>query len=284
MIYRFILTLALVLTPVHLHAEVRFISRLTLESPSPVFGGLSGLEISSDGTKFTAISDRGTLFQGQIIRKSGKLTDFDITSQLHLKDTDGTPVSKFLSDAEGLALRQDGRIFIAFEQYHRIWTYSAPESEAAWLPRHPDFKQMQDNSSLEALAIDTHGRLYTIPERSGDTQTPFPVYRYAKGKWTIPFTIPRRGSFLPVGADIGPDGRLYLLERHFTGLSFASRVRRFDLDGTSEETILTTLPRKHDNLESIAVWRDASGSIRLTMLSDNNFKFFQITEIVEYRI
>ncbi len=38
----------------------------------------------------------------------------------------------------------------------------------------------------------------------------------------------------------------------------------------------------HDNLEGIAVWRDDQGRMRLTMVSDDNFQFFQVSEIVEY--
>lgn len=39
---------------------------------------------------------------------------------------------------------------------------------------------------------------------------------------------------------------------------------------------------RHDNLEGLSVWQDAQG-VRLTMVSDDNFMFFQRTEFVEYR-
>ena len=38
-------------------------------------------------------------------------------------------------------------------------------------------------------------------------------------------------SFLVVGADVGPDDRLYVLERDFAFFGFRSRVRSFDLAG-----------------------------------------------------
>jgi hypothetical protein len=79
----------------------------------------------------------------------------------------------------------------------------------------------------------------------------------------VPFTIERRGEFLPVGADFGPDGLFYLLERRFLGIfGLQSRVRRFAIDGDTigaEETLLETRPWTHDNLEGISVWRDADG-------------------------
>jgi len=91
-----------------------------------------------------------------------------------------------------------------------------------------------------------------------------------------------------VAADFGPDGRLYVLERQFRGLmGFASRVRRFRLGMDrllAEETLLETAVGLHDNLEGLSVWRDAGGALRLTMIADDNFSFFQRTEIVEYRV
>ena len=41
---------------------------------------------------------------------------------------------------------------------------------------------------------------------------------------------------------------------------------------------------RHDNLEGLAVWRDDSGAIRLTMISDDNFNLLQRTELVEYAV
>ena len=60
-----------------------------------------------------------------------------------------------------------------------------------------------------------------------------------------------------------------------------ARVRRMALDGTGIETLIETA--RHDNLEGLAVWQAADG-LRLTMISDDNFRWFQRTEIVEYRV
>ena len=86
---------------------------------------------------------------------------------------------------------------------------------------------------------------------------------------------------------IGPDGKLYVLERDFRGLrGFASRVRRYAMEDDKigpPEHILTTSLMQFDNLEGIAVWADGQG-IRITMISDDNFLFVQRTELVEYRV
>jgi hypothetical protein len=48
--------------------------------------------------------------------------------------------------------------------------------------------------------------------------------------------------------------------------------------------LLETATGTYDNLEGLAVWRDDAGAIRLTMISDDNFKSFQVTQFVEYRV
>lgn len=268
--------------------RAQFDGRIRLSMEAPDFGGLSGLAVQPDGQGFIALSDRGHLVTGVLSRTGGTLsgaTDLHLSA---LKNTENGPLRRLDSDAEGLAIRPDGRLYVSFEHHHRVWTYRDPGSEAAWLPRHVDFKRLQDNSSLEALAIGPDGALYTLPERSGRRDWPFPVYRYRNGQWSQPFTLPRRDRFLPVGADFGPDGKLYLLERDFRGLfGFRTRVRRFELTPQGvrgEETLLTTGAGKHDNLEGLSVWRDPQGTIRLTMVSDDNFNRLQRTEIVEYRV
>ena len=252
------------------------------------FGGFSGLELSDDGMRFTSVSDRGSIVEGSFFRRGGRIIGIKAGPIRPLKTPEGKPVRDLQSDAEGLAVREDGRIYVSFEGTHRIWTYRDAGSEAAWLPRAEAFKTMQRNSSLEALAIGPDGALYTMPERSGRKTRPFPVYRYQREKWTQPFSIPRRGEFLMVGADFGPDGRFYVLERYLSGIfGFRTRVRSFQIKGdtiSDEIEVLQTATGTHDNLEGIAVWRDDTGRIRLTMISDDNFRIYQITEFVEYRL
>lgn len=268
--------------------RAQLVGRISLSDDDPRFGGLSGLVVQAQGTRFIALSDRGTLVQGSLNRTDGRLVGYGPLHLSSLKNTDNSRLTRREADPEGLALRGDGRMYVSFEGYHRIWTYRGPESEAAWLPRHPDFRHLQNNSSLEALAIGPDGALYTMPERSGRKDWPFPVYRYANGQWSKPFTLPRSDDFLPVGADFGPDGRFYVLERDFRGiLGFRSRVRRFDLTPQglrNEEVLMQSRSGRHDNLEGLSVWQDDAGAIRLTMVSDDNFNRIQRTEIVEYRL
>lgn len=275
---------ALVLWAAALLPGVEHVSSFTWRGSGPDFGGFSGLHVFEGGTRFLALSDRATLVEGRILRDGDRIDGIEAAPPVPLRGPDGGPPGRFMADSEGLAVDAGGRLFISFEGTARVERQAAPGAVPVPLPVPRDFAGLQRNSSLEALAIGPDGALYTIPERSGALARPFPVYRFSGGRWDVPFSLRRDGEFLVSGADIGPDGRLYLLERSFTGLGFASRLRRFDLQGGSEELLFETGPLRHDNLEGVSVWRDAAGQLRATMISDDNFQFLQRTEIVEYRL
>lgn len=250
----------------------------------PAFGGMSGIEITDDGTRFTAINDRGFLAHGTITRTDGRITGLIVDRMAKMRNMAGQRLTAAWSDSEGLAIGADGTISVSFEGKHRILQFTGPFTDASSSLIDPFFQTLQGNSSLEALAIGADGALYTLPERSGLATRPFPVLRFRGKTWEKAFEIPRRGTFLAAGADIGPDGLFYLLERDFTGIGFRTRIRRFDLTGAGEEVLLETANATHDNLEGISVWRDEAGDLIMTLIADDNFQFLQETEIVEYRI
>ncbi|MGO4853970.1 esterase-like activity of phytase family protein [Phaeovulum sp. W22_SRMD_FR3] len=267
----------------------RYLGTYVWRAKGPGFGGFSGLEIDDAGTGMTVLSDRAQLWRGQIRRDAdGLINGVDVSESSLLHDKNGKILTVNSGDTEGLAVAPDGTIFISFEGRSRVMRYQTPGGVATELPVPKAFKAFASNASLEALAIGPDGALYTMPEDSGKPGKPFPVYRFKGGKWDQPFNLPRDGQFLTVGADFGPDGRLYVLQRWFHGISgFSSRVQRYDLTVkgiSAPELVLQTQTGDFDNLEGISVWRDASGAIRLTMVSDDNFMFFQQTQLVEFSI
>ncbi|APX13311.1 esterase-like activity of phytase family protein [Tateyamaria omphalii] len=260
--------LALILTVTTATADpLTFVRSWTLVSDRADFGGLSAIEMDS-GDRAIVLSDRGPLFTLALDRAA-------MTVQIGT-----TPQPHPDRDSEGLA-RTDDTLFFSYEDPGRI-----SAGDGTQVPSHPDFATYARNGSLEALAADANGTLYTLPERSGGTERPFPIYRYRGGAWDILATLPRTGPFLPAGADIGPDGLLYILERAFTPLGFRSRIRRMDPNtpGAGAETLLKTSAGRHDNLEGLAIWQSDSGATCLTMVSDDNFLAVQRTELVEYAL
>ncbi len=253
----------------------------------PNFGGLSGLELSDDGTSFTAVTDRGRFVTGKIERVGGNITAVTGVALSPMQSANSPRLNSGAADSEGLAIAPDGEVFVGFEIYQRVWRYQSIHSRAARLPRHPDFGILTPNGALEAVAVSPDGTIYTLPENPGRNVWPTPVYRYQYGHWDVAFLMPRKGRFRAVGADFGPDGALYILERAFSPLGFRSRVRRLDITPRGiarDEQVFESNYRDYDNLEGLAVWRDADQNIRLTMVSDDNFMFFQTTQFVEYVI
>jgi hypothetical protein len=269
--------------------RAELIGSYTWHLADPRFGGFSALEVDADGIGFTALSDSARILAGRFRRDAqGRIAGVEPGAFVDLHGRNGRPLTGAAADSEGLAIAADGTIYVSFELWDRVGRYRQAGGPDLGLPRAADWDRYATNFAFESLAIDAAGRLYTMPEHSAGLWQPFPVYRYDHGRWHQPFTLPRRDAFVPVGADFGPDGRFYLLERQFTSpFGFRSRVRRFDLtdDGFADpEVLVDTATGAFDNLEGLSVWRDAEGAIRLTLISDDNFFFLQRTQIVEFRV
>jgi hypothetical protein len=264
--------------------RARFLGAYAWSEAWDGFGGFSGLELDADGTDFTLLSDRALVVTGRLRRDAtGAVVGVETLTREPVLDPEGNRLPLRRGDTEGLAVAPDGTVFLSLEGDVRVRVEAHDGLPPAALPGHPDFDRMWENRALEALAIDAGGVLYTLPERPFLGQGSFPVYAFRDGAWELAFRLPSRESFAIAGADVGPDGRLYLLERDLAGLGFRTGLRRVNLDGTGDEVLLTTATGTHDNLEGLAVWEDAEG-LRATMISDDNFRFFQRTEIVEYRL
>ena len=265
------------------------VGRYVWKGSEPEFGGFSAIDLREDGLSFVTVSDSANIFWGRLQRNAaGAVTGVRSDPPIRPLSHHGTPVNEPMDDAEGVAIGPGERLYISYETFDRIVIYDG--GGRIWVNEiWPDpFRGFIVNGGTEALAIDTQGALYAMPERSVHHDDQIPVYRLRAQAWDIPFTLRRDGDWAPVGADFGPDGRLYILERDYWGLiGFMSRVRRITIDGdrvVADEVLLETKAGQHDNLEGIAVWRDEDGDIRLTMISDDNFLPTQRTEIVDYRV
>ncbi len=255
--------------------------------PQGWFGGLSGLELSPDGRRMIAITDRGRVLSADIHRRDGRIMGVSLHRADRLRGQNGRVLIGHTVDSEGLALTPDGSLAVSFERIHRVSLYDTPGAASRGLHRPAAFRDLPFNGGFEALAIDPAGRLIAVPENAADARQGIPLFRWQDGNWSQPFSLPADRRLRPVGADFGPDGRFYLLERGYNLFGFRARVRSWRLTGTGakdERCELQTGTGTHDNLEGIALWRDDAGGLRLTMVSDDNFLFFQRTELVEYRL
>src|SRR5262245_58909093 len=103
------------------------------------------------------LSDHGYWLDARLVHDAtGNLTGIANAPLGPLIDTRGNPVSRRLSDAEGLARRPDGGYVVSFEGQHRVWFYPAAEPPFSKpptpLPRPPGSEAMPANGGIEALA------------------------------------------------------------------------------------------------------------------------------------
>lgn len=265
-----------------------FMGKYVWSMPDKDFGGFSGIEVLDDGRNFVALTDKAMFVTGRFQRdamghvigvKAGAIRPLiGAKSGKHLSDR--------RADSEGLAIAADGSAFVSFENRTRVARLQLDTGVVRDIDGHRDFHDLPRNGSLEALAIAEDGTLFAVPE---DPPGPdLPVYVWRDEGWQEKLFLPKRGNFAPVAADIGPDGRFYLLERDFQGIGgFSNRLRRFDLTESGfagETTLIVTPSARYDNLEGLSIWRDVAGGLRATMISDDNFFFLQQTQIVEFAL
>lgn len=283
--------IALILSALPASAEptVEHLVTYIWDRPEHYFGGWSAIEVADGGKNFVAIGDNAQTYEGEFVRDVDTITDVVRRPVGALTDVDGVEFFRKdvedANDSEGLAVLSDGRMAVSFERKHRILIYDqSGQAEHVDLPR--EVWGVSENGGVEALATDANDRLIAIPESVPDGVPGFPIWRLEESGWTTLGHIAHSQGFRPVGADVAPDGTLFVLERAFHAIGFQNRVRAFDLDAISPEgTLIWTAPlRAFDNLEGLSVWQDDTGAVRLTMISDDNNLFLQETQIVEFRL
>ena len=264
----------------------------TWENPSPQFGGLSGILIENTGTQIIAASDRGTLFTATLSRDAqGNITQITNVSEHAIQLPKGGPVDRFKGDIEGLSRLTDGQLALSFEGYARIMTMRDLDADTAWTHRWDRFESYFNNSAFEGLATLPDGRLMVFVEKRG---------RYGMGRayvrsdtgWTGPHLVPVTPRYKITGADIGPDGCLYTVERRFNlfaGIEYRV-MRNWQTGGLwsaeaewQSETLYISAQGQDGNGEGISVWQDKDG-LRISLITDDGFLPLPHTQLVELQV
>lgn len=252
------------------------------------FGGFSGLVMDPDGAGLVAVSDRGGIWTAKVTRDAtGRIASVTTTAVVTPLDSKGQPQTEFLSDAEALTIAPGGRLMVGYEGLTRVAGYDLPDPLPRATDRWDRFRALWGNEAIEGLATLPDGRLLAVIE-TADADGAYPTYLLGPQGWQEGPAIPGADGYAAAGADVGPDGRLYLLERWYRPmLGFATRVRVFS--GRPEAfgrgaTILETPAGTLDNMEGLSVWRRRDGALVATMVSDDNFSLFQKTELAEFTI
>lgn len=252
----------------------------------PTFGGMSALLMARNGGSLVAGGDHGTLVEARIRRDAtGQITGFEETALTPLMLPGGPAPDSFKVDFEALAHNPDGGWFTALEGVVRIERLARPGARPRATHDWDRFVALFGNQAFEALATLPDGRVIAITEPQVSTgQAGSAIYDGLR--WRQGPKIPVRRGFNITGADVGPDGCLYLLARRYGARSgFTFTLRRVSGGpGAWEETPLyVSAPARLGNAEGLSVWQDAAGALVLSVITDNGFWPGTPTRLIEMR-
>lgn len=256
------------------------------------FGGLSALQVSADGKRLIAVTDRGHWLTATLAYREGQLSgasDFQITPLLDLA---GHPLSGRRSDAESLAADDSG-LFISFERNHRIWRYAknahlyGTKPTAIAAPN--GLRTLQKNGGIEAMTRLCDGRLLAVAEKSVTSSKSVDAWVQSGTGWQ-PLAYSTKDGLSPTGAATLPNCDVVFVERSFSivaGLDIRlTRIPSSDfVPGTAlTPEVLANLsePLTIDNFEGISARRDASGNTLIYIVSDDNFSAVQRTLLMMF--
>ena len=264
---------------------------LELHGDGTGLGGLSAIALDEDGAGFLALSDVGYWIRGRL--------EFDAARTLvgvsplyagALHDANALPVVHPFSDAEALAIADDGTAIIGFERDHRLWSYDrnadgglSGSPSAVSAP--PGLVDAPENGGIEALTLLQDGRWVAVAEELGTEQGQLgwvgtgPPQAIA---WQ-PFRYRAADGFAVSDVAALPDGDLVFLERSFSLLTgFRARlvhVRSSALSAgaTVEGETLGAWapPLTTDNFEAVGVIAGPPNKLMFIIVSDDNFRPFQ---------
>ena len=292
-----------------LHRERRAFGALTYRSGLQLradhegFGGFSGLCRSADGARLVALTDHAQWLTARVAVANGRLSGLDEAVLAPVLGADGRPLRRSRAfDAEALAIAEDGSAYVGIERVHEVrrfasWGRDGVRARGVPMPVPPEVKRLPFNKSLEAVGVAPRrhplaGAVIAVAEeaRPGDSA---PTQGFI-------LTGPRRGVFEVARSDAFditdlaflPTGEMLLLERRlsfFRGI--AARIRRIAPDVVAPDARVdgpvifeADMGHEIDNMEGLAVHRDAGGETVVTLISDDNFLGLQRTLLLEFAL
>ncbi len=277
--------------------ELEFRGGLILTSNSKSFGGFSGLRVQKDGSRFIAISDMGSWFQGRIVYSGERPAGIAGAVLAPVLAAEGRPSGRL--DTESLA--ENGKTtYVGLERRNQIWRFEFGKkgllSRGAPIAVPSDIAALPDNQGLEALEFipkkrPLGGTLVAISEQGLDQAGNIKAYLIGGPEPGI-FTVRRTGGYDVSDAALLPGGDLLILERRYSLLAGVSmRIRRIPLDVIRPGAVVdgrTVMEADGrcviDNMEALSVHRARSGRVLLTLLSDDNFSPQQRTILLQFEM
>lgn len=284
-------------------SKLTFRGGLILSSPSPNFGGWSGLVVDDDAKTLLAISDSGAWMTGKIVYNGVHPVGLADARLGPLLGHDGKPIGRE-RDSEAIALEtgtlQRGSVIVAFERRHRIERYGLSSeglsAERGTVPLPAAARRMRPNQGLEGMTVmrggPYKGSLIAFSERLYDLSRNHTGWLWTpKGPATI--HLKNTGDYDVTDLSSLDDGTLFVLERRFRWTEGVKmRLRRIAPDDVKpgrtmegETLIEADLADQIDNMEGLSVTRLKTGEVLVTMISDDNFNHvLQRTMLLQFTI
>lgn len=290
-------------------SRLEFIGGLVLASNHKDFGGWSGLAVTDDGRRLLAISDQGSWMTAELVMDgSGRPRGLADAMLGQISGIGGQVLARARDrDAESLALLDGtlarGSVLISFERNHRIGRFPVSERglgpPMGYLKMPPDARRMSTNKGIEAVTVLRGGQLkgavVGFAEEFHDASRNHTGWIWPGGIGSDPqrLGMVNIADFAITDAASLSDGSLLVLERKFRwleGVKMRIRlVRSADirpgalLDG--EVLLDADMAAEIDNMEALALSRNARGQTVLTIMSDNNFNgFLQRTLLLQFTL
>ncbi len=273
---------------------LRYIEGYQLDADDFRFGGWSGLRahLIGDDIQYTAISDAGWWLRGIVGKAQAKLHPFDPkAAQVHKSDYDSESLIRF---------GQQG-FLVAFEQNHRIQSVSRI---GALSQRHP-FSDiisgfgLSKNGGIEAMTWLTpqRGSLFMIAEKGQDSASTLPAWVLGTDMSVTKYRFKPPHNYAPTDAVTLDNGTVLILTRRYTVIDGVSMKlvklpsSAFNKNQPVGDTLLVggviasiKPPLNIDNMEGLDAVRMPDGSIRLIMISDDNFRNLQRTLMLVFEL
>ena len=278
----------------HAVGELVWRGGVILSSKGSNFGGLSALQSDKNGN-LIAVSDFGwRLDATPVFDDNGMLHDLVGIEFGFLIAPDGTALTgKIRADAESLARREDGSLFLSFERAgrHRIVPLDGRKTgEPIKIPK--KLKNKPGDEGVEAMTTLPGGQIMILTEDGMTSDREFVIgwrQNARTGKWAS-ITYPVSDDFLPTGATTLANGDLLIVERFYNRRDgVACRIRRIAATDAVESRrisgdIIATFrpPMIVDNFEGITTVSYRGETIILLLSDDNKNRGTQRTLLLAF--
>jgi hypothetical protein len=279
--------------------KLEFRGGMQLTSETKEFGGISGLRMYPDGSRFVAVTDTGRWLGGRIVYSGAAPTSIADAEMAPMLAADGRNLAaRGWFDAEGMT-EDAGAIYVGFERVQGIVKFDFAKyglkARGMQVPVPEEFKGMPDNKGIEALAMVPKGQplagtLIVLSEADLDASGNIKAFLLG-GPNPGAFSIKRTEDFDVTDCALLPGGDLLVLERRFAWLRGYTRIRRIASaelrpGALVEGSVLlqADFGQQIDNFEGLGLHRAASGETVLTLISDDNFSPLQRTLLMQFAL